>query len=106
MLLLLFNCPLELTKAAQAVHCSLLAGLAGESKRDLLGCLLRTTKNWLNTATETLLLTIVTTATESGVALFTTLCLGYLAHCVLLAELAEELLSLWMMKHEKKGCVN
>ena len=103
-LLLLFNSPFKLSKSAKAIACSLLACLACESKWNLLWCLLWTSKNWLNTTLETLLLTIITTATEGAVTFFTTWCLCNLAVCVFLAELAEELLGLWMVNHwSQKG---
>ena len=101
-LLLLFYCPLKLSQSAKAIACGLLAWLACESEGDLLWCLLWSSKNWLNTTLETLLLTIVTTAAKGAMAFFTTWCLCNLAVCVLLAELAEEFLGLWVMNHLSK----
>ena len=101
-LLLLFDCPFEFSQSAKAICCCFLAWLACESKWNLLGCLLWSSKNWLNTALETELLAIITTTAESTVAFFTTRCLCNFACCVLLAELAEELLGLWVMNHRSE----
>ena len=103
MLLLLINHPFELPKSSKAVHGGLLASLAGETKRNLLRGLLAPSEKWLHTTLETFLLPVVSPPTEGGLALFATAGLSDLMHLMFLAELAIELLGLWVMNHEEKG---
>ena len=103
MLLLLINHPFELPEPSKAVHRGLLAALAGEAEGNLLGGLLAPSEKWLHTTLETFLLPVVSPPTEGGLALFATASLCNLMHLMLLAELAIELLGLWMVHHFLKG---
>ena len=106
MLLLLIDHPFELPESSKAIHRGLLASLAGETKRNLLGGLLAPSEKWLHTTLETFLLPIIPPPTEGGLALFATAGLSDLVHLMLLAELAIELLSLWVVHHVWKGRPN